>query len=207
MTNRIDIQEFINNAPENIVGSLNCPEAVTADMLDNIPHRYSSNLVVQYWLQVEKEDTVMRLLIDNKVAKYLGCTEEYLYYHACKNIGTPVVKNIIDMMSSMVTIGTGFNDDDILLYIITNASMIFGAFYLCMPDVIGKIADDYDSDLIIIPSSKHELLFIKKNQLSISISDVKQMVYTVNRTALEPKDILSDNVYVWDREKKKLIVY
>lgn len=165
MTNRIDIQEFINNAPENIVGSLNHPEAVTADMLDNIPHRYSSNLVVQYWLQVEKEDTVMRLLIDNKIAKYLGCTEEYLYYHACKNIGTPVVKNIIDMMSS------------------------------------------YDSDLIIIPSSKHELLFIKKNQLSISISDVKQMVYTVNRTALEPKDILSDNVYVWDREKKKLIVY
>lgn len=133
MTNRIDIQEFINNAPENIVGSLNHPEAVTADMLDNIPHRYSSNLVVQYWLQVEKEDTVMRLLIDNKIAKYLGCTEEYLYYHACKNIGTPVVKNIIDMMSSMV--------------------------------------------------------------------------YTVNRTALEPKDILSDNVYVWDREKKKLIVY
>lgn len=187
MTNRIDIQEFINNAPENIVGSLNHPEAVTADMLDNIPHRYSSNLVVQYWLQVEKEDTVMRLLIDNKVAKYLGCTEEYLYYHACKNIGTPVVKNIID--------------------IITNASMIFGAFYLCMPDVIGKIADDYDSDLIIIPSSKHELLFIKKNQLSITISDVKQMVYTVNRTALEPKDVLSDNVYVWDREKKKLIVY
>lgn len=111
------------------------------------------------------------------------------------------------MMSSMVSIDTGFNDDDVLLYIITNASMIFGAFYLCMPDVIGKIADDYDSDLIIIPSSKHELLFIKKNQLSITISDVKQMVYTVNRTALEPKDVLSDNVYVWDREKKKLIVY
>ena len=66
-------------------------------MLDNILHRYSSNLVVQYWLQVEKEDTVMRLLIDNKIAKYLGCTEEYLYYHACKNIGTPVVKNIIDI--------------------------------------------------------------------------------------------------------------
>lgn len=36
MTNRIDIQEFINNAPENIVGSLNRPETITAEMLDNI---------------------------------------------------------------------------------------------------------------------------------------------------------------------------
>lgn len=207
MMNLNDIQEFISNAPGNIVGTLNRPEVVTTAILDNIPHRYSSNLVVQYWLQIEKEDIVARLLIDNKLAKYLGYTEEYLYYHACKNIGKPIVKKLIDVMSSMVSIDSDLNDDDMLLYIITNASMRFGAFYLCMPDIIGKIADDYGSDLVLIPSSKHEILFIKRNKLSIPIRDIKQMVYSVNRTELEPKDILSDNVYVWDREKKKLIVY
>ena len=70
-----------------------------------------------------------------------------------------------------------------------------------------EIADKYDSDLVIIPSSKHELLFIKRSSLNIPICNIKQMVYTINRTEVDSKDVLSDSVYIYDRKKKKIIVY
>ena len=76
MTNRIDIQEFINNAPENIVGSLNHPEAVTADMLDNIPHRYSSNLVCLLYTSLvqiyQEKDILLQLNAELNPEKIRG---------------------------------------------------------------------------------------------------------------------------------------
>ncbi len=207
MMNLNDIQEFINNAPGNIVGSLDSHKAIPTDMLDKIPHRYSSDLVARYWLQVAKDDVIMRLLIDNDLAKYLGYTEEYLYYHACMNIGEPVVKNLIDVINEMLSSSIGFDATDSMLYIITNSSMHFGAFYLCMPDTLGKLADEYCSDLVIIPSSKHELLFFKRDDADLLLLHVKHIVYMVNRTELKPKDVLSDSVYIYDRKKKKIIVY
>ena len=207
MMNLNAIQEFINYAPGNIVGSLERPEIIPTDILDKIPHRYSSDLIARYWLQVEKDGTIMRLLIDNDLAKYLGYTEEYLYYHACKNIGEPVVKSLIDVINGMSSSSIVIDDTDAMLYIITNLSMHFGAFYLCMPDTLEEIADKYDSDLLIIPSSKHELLFIKRSALNIPICNIKQMVYTINRTEVDSKDVLSDSVYIYDRKKKKIIVY
>ncbi len=207
MMNLNDIQEFINNAPGNIVGTLDRPEAVPDDILDKIPHRYSSDLIVQYWLQMETEDIFMRLLIDNDLAKYLGYTEEYLYYHACKNIGAPIVENLLDKMGHMMVSDIDTEAVNKILYLLTNSSMRFGSFYLCMPDVLGEIADKYSSDLVIIPSSKHELLFLKRDDVGLPLCCIKDMVHMVNQTELKPKDILSDSVYIYDREERKVIVY
>lgn len=207
MINLNDIREFITNTPGNIVGTLDRPESIPSDILEKIPHRYTCDLVIQYWLEVEDDDKIMRMLIDNDLARYLGYTEGYLYYHACKNIGKPVVQKLLDTMKRIMVSLIDINDAGVNLYIITNSKMRFGSFYLCMPDVLGGIADEYMSDLIVIPSSKHELLFLNHDEINIPICGIKQMVHFVNRTEVKPKDVLSDNVYIWDREKKKLIVY
>jgi len=53
-----------------------------------------------------------------------------------------------------------------------------------------------DGDYYIIPSSTHELLFLPKS-FEADVEKLKNMVREVNTFELDPKDILSYNVYEW----------
>ena len=61
-------------------------------------------------------------------------------------------------------------------------------------------------DLFILPSSVHELLLVPDTgNTNMSVSDLTNMVKEVNATQLAPDEILSDNVYYYDRSQKKLM--
>lgn len=49
---------------------------------------------------------------------------------------------------------------------------------------------------IILPSSVHEVLLVKQNQMSVE--ELKDMVKTVNASAVALQDRLSDHVYKYD---------
>ena len=67
------------------------------------------------------------------------------------------------------------------------------------PDVLKKLADAVDDDLVIIPSSIHEVLLLPERLAGTSRS-LNEMVQEVNRQGVEPIDRLSDHVYYFRRE-------
>ena len=60
--------------------------------------------------------------------------------------------------------------------------------------VLSELAEKLDSNLIILPSSIHELLLLAENADS-EVEVFRSMVQEVNRNEVLAEDFLSDSVY------------
>lgn len=98
-----------------------------------------------------------------------------------------------------------YYNDNPPMYVLTNKQGINGASCILYDDLIEEFADEIQSDLFILPSSIHELILIptknKKNSNSL-----KKMVMEVNLTQVAPEDVLSDNVYYYNRKQNAIIL-
>lgn len=94
------------------------------------------------------------------------------------------------------------------LYVLSNKERIWGAAYMFDRETMAGIAERLDSSLIILPSSIHEALIIPESaENSREISDLQDLVKLVNRLALGEQEVLSDNVYRFDREDQTLTMF
>lgn len=87
--------------------------------------------------------------------------------------------------------------------ILTNRSGQFGASCMLYRHVFEQAAEEAGCDLFVIPSSVHELIVLPADG-SIGMEDLNATVRHVNRTALQREDMLSDHVYLYDRDEKML---
>ena len=86
---------------------------------------------------------------------------------------------------------------------LTNASGSLGAAALFYPDVKDKAAELLGSDYYILPSSVHEVILVP-DSAGINATELCDMVKQANRTVVEEHDILSDNVYHYSRDDRRL---
>ena len=68
------------------------------------------------------------------------------------------------------------------------------------PEVVGAIAEALEYDLYILPSSVNEVLLVRASELEDGVDELKEMVRDANETVVAEKDILSYNVYHYDKE-------
>lgn len=95
------------------------------------------------------------------------------------------------------------------LYIFTNASAHYGAACILYPDALKDLAEQFGSDLLIFPSSIHEVLMIPDSS-SFSKSDYdifRSTILHVNQEAVLPEDFLSDRLYRYDRTGGALTIF
>lgn len=109
-----------------------------------------------------------------------------------------------DMMGAMFGGGNNLLDDedyewdnDGSMFVLTNESGIFGASALFYPGVIDRISEILGVGFYILPSSVHEVIILP-DVGNHNADDLKQMVMQANRTVVEPKDVLSDNVWYYN---------
>ena len=90
-----------------------------------------------------------------------------------------------------------------LMYVVTNQKRIFGASTLFYSDVLHKLAEALDGDLLILPSSIHEVLALPYmgNEYDAAFRD---MVRHANQTVVLEKEILSDSIYRYHRKQQRL---
>lgn len=85
-------------------------------------------------------------------------------------------------------------DNDGGMFVLTTESGIFGASALFYPRVLDKIAEMFRVGLYILPSSVHEVIILP-DAGNFNAEDLKRMVHEANSTVVDPKDVLSDNVW------------
>ena len=66
------------------------------------------------------------------------------------------------------------------------------------------IAGRLKSDYYVLPSSIHECLILPAE--GFSGSQLRSMVREINETRLPPQEVLSDQVYFYDRHLRRLTV-
>lgn len=99
-------------------------------------------------------------------------------------------------------VGT-MTDDRCPLYVLTNREKYFGAACMLYPDTLRDFADECGNDLIILPSSVHELIILAATP-DFDVSSLKMMVTDINDTQVEREERLSDQVYYYDRQADRV---
>lgn len=98
-----------------------------------------------------------------------------------------------------------FSDLDI--YLLTNTIKIHGSACMVYPGLLNHLANQLMDNLVIIPSSIHELLILPENAAKdkYSLTDFQAMISEANDTHLADVEILSDHAYIYIRETGELI--
>lgn len=90
--------------------------------------------------------------------------------------------------------------DNIPMYVATYENGIDGAAAIIDKTWMRKLSEELGDNLLILPSSRHEVIAIPANATE-DIDFVKNMVAEVNSTVVDSKDLLSNNVYMYDAER------
>ena len=99
------------------------------------------------------------------------------------------------------------NFQELPLYILTNERKINGATTILYENVLKEFAQEQNSDLIVLPSSIHEVILLPANENTLKNFDYNRMIREVNATQLAGDEILSDHAYYYSREKNTLFHY
>ncbi len=94
-------------------------------------------------------------------------------------------------------------EPDLDLYVLTVNKGIHGAVAMMYPGCLEQIADEFGTDLVILPSSIHETLIFSHTKRD-DWKSLRQMVFAVNRQCVEKEERLSDQVYIFNRIRKVL---
>ena len=77
-----------------------------------------------------------------------------------------------------------------------------GAVGMLRTDLLEKFAEKGGGDHYILPSSIHEVLLLKDDE--IPVDELRRMVRSVNRGVVDEMDRLSDEVYYYRRGRGKV---
>ena len=89
--------------------------------------------------------------------------------------------------------------------ILSNANRVQGAICILYQNVLKQLAEKEGKNLYILPSSVHEVILLPDNGRE-SAMQLREMVVDVNATQVEAEEILSDNVYYYDRFSERITV-
>ena len=158
--------------------------------------------VVRVVLKMDKEG-MASMALSKGDAEILGMTEEEIYAAALANtlrLFPPKLMNLGRYIEMSIGAELPLGEDEVTTYILTNQKEVDGAIYFMSPEVVGAIAEALEDDLYILPSSVNEVLLIRASELEDGVDELKEMVRDANETVVSEKDILSYNVYHYDKE-------
>lgn len=198
------------------------------ELLKKVPHKEFLDLsIVFYFMMCEQEEGTQTVLIYNNHLKIWNIDLEQLYIQATKNtingqnvelktmsgiifeltgnIAADKKDDIDSMEEYLKEITQNEQNSDFPMYVLTNKSKVYGATCMLYKNLLKSFADSMMSDIYILPSSIHEVILIPLRTKD-SIAEYRNMVKEVNETELDPQEILSDNVYIYNRETDEIIL-
>ena len=114
---------------------------------------------------------------------------------------THTFKSMKEVIAEIMGIPVEEMDDgnEVLMYVLANISQTNGAIKICDTNAMMEIANKLNADLIVLPSSIHEVIIIPKDD-SMDIDYISSMINQINRDSVNEQDVLSDHAYVFTRE-------
>ena len=181
------------------------------ELLKDIPHvRFLDMAVVFYLLLDRNEKGRMTALIHNNHLECWKITGDELYQIA--KVNTPKlfpakIQTLGQVLLEIckVQFGDSLNPDMIeelseeedtasSFYVLSNGDGVKGAGCILYEGCLRKLAEQQHSDLIILPSSIHEVLLVC-DRGEMNYQELNEMVKCINKENVPMEDVLSDRIY------------
>ena len=190
-----------------------------AQRLAGCPTRQLNDLTVSYNICLSDHDGLSKtIMVNNEIAAALGMSETELFDTAEKNMSRLFevnVTNLFDYVHGQLK-ARGMSDEQIsdLLggdasrlsdgypWIVQNTSNN-GATVLLNTEVFKELSDQVEGNLIIIPSSTHEVLAMDARMVP-DCDDLSAFIQQTNMDVVSPSERLSNQVYMYDRKENSI---
>lgn len=186
-------------------------------LLKKLPHvRYLDLAITFHCLVRCDEDSINTIRITNKHIERWGISRDELMELAKENtirLFPPVIKTIKEVIPGLLYSGEldeiseyGVKDEIICpMYILTNQKGINGASCMVYKGIIQEFAQLIRSDLLILPSSIHEIILVPCN-VAEDRERLRRMLIDINASQVPVEEVLSDNIYTFSLERNAIMM-
>lgn len=177
-------------------------------LLNEIPFRPFLNLAVVYFYLLEQEELgTAAILIRNEHLEMWGADKQEIHEIAVSNMKKMLPCRLLSMEEVMRDLmeKTDLDADQerIPLYVLTNSQKSYGAVWITDHNTLKKIGEILGQDYYVLPSSVHECMIVPAD-VNMDEKTLLEMVKEMNRTQVEPEEVLADSVYYYTRAEKHL---
>lgn len=188
---------------------------LNAEFLKGVPHKEILDLSAVYYIEIEGVCSGNKAygLVNNSVFSDWEISLDSLHEESIKNLyakkpalfgrismsGICLLGNLKDVTKEQLGEITSYE-----LYFLTNEDSYAGASYLCCPDILEDIKHMFDGDVVILSSSMHEFIVVKKDH-SLSPENMAEIVRHINDVCIKPNEVLSESVYEYSGGELRII--
>lgn len=190
-----------------------CGYEANKEMLDTMPHERVGDMALTYHvIATQTKDGLGSIRVTDSLMDRMKIDETELKVLAIENtmrMYPPTLRSMTEVIDEMVKggpRGSGSLNRELpedIMYVLSNTSGINGATSLFYPDLQQQIADLLGSNYYVLPSSIHETLIVP-DAGKMSQQELAAMVKEVNETQVAPNEVLTNNVYHYDKDDKEL---
>ncbi len=185
-------------------------------LLEKVPYKNFLDLAIVFYLSLEMDNGEnVSALIYNSHLETWGTDKATIYKIAKEN--TPKLlgcdfRNMKEILCEVFAeqmqdeeFADFIRDSDrqVPMYILTNKKRTNGAIAMLYRNVLKEFANDIKKDLYILPSSVHEVIVIPKEE-DMDSETLTKMVREVNQEEVSETEVLSDSVYIYDKENDEI---
>lgn len=184
------------------------------DMLSSCPHILWNDLAIVFrGLKSMDDGEFSSFVITNNLANGWNISANELFDLASKN--TPKlfpwkVAHMFDILANPngdlpCEVIDYDEDEDMVMYVASNKNNVQGANVLLYPSLLSEFGKKCGKNFYILPSSIHEIILLPESD-NTSADALKTMVPDVNSndSLINREEILSNNVYYYDRDTCKV---
>ena len=192
-----------------------------ADLLKEIPYKQYWDLAMVFYYAVDADILHhATVLIRNTDMERWNIPVDELMNDAMLN--TPVIspwrfasiQHVIEdfmfegMEEALTTIEKAreiiqMDEESVPMYILTNKERYYGAACILYPGLLASIADRFECDLYILPSSIHECIIMPVYEWYTK-EGLSKMVREINEREVDDMEILADHAYLYERETEEI---
>lgn len=174
------------------------------DMVSLVGQASTDNLIIVAKNHDNRKATIKPITVRNGIYFYVASVVNNALIYPTNYTDKEVeiakantVKNAVigDMAAALLGGMTSLSDwDPTFMNILTTNGGVNGAGILLCSDYLTKIFDKI-GDYYILPSSVHEVIIVPKANYTADISDLSNMVKTINADIVDDTDVLSDEAF------------
>ena len=191
------------------------------ELLRDRPHIPFLDLSITFYVRLEERDGMETGVPVNEFLKETWKkTAQELYQQALRNAPETMPARFVELDQTAAVLllmdeemTSGLLDmlppvekiKDDTLYCLTNHLARNGASVLLYPGLLKECAAKCGKDLVIFPSSLHEILLMSLSDEG-RLEELTEIVREINQAELKPEEILSDHVYRYYYENDQIVM-
>lgn len=176
-------------------------------LLQDIPHILYMDLAIVFYVLFDVDESgTATIPITRELAELWNTNLEELFRLATENSPKLLpatfkpMRVVIEELLGNKCENNVLEDD--IMFVLTNPLRSFGASCILYDSVLETIGQQLGENFFILPSSIHEMIIIPESQ-SPSREALIEMIIEINETQVEEEEVLSDDVYYYNRESRK----